>query len=192
MPKIDRVPTTDAEIRASWVGEAPVLNATVTLAEYDPEWPVLFEREAARIRGLLGERVVLLEHVGSTSVPGLCAKPCLDILLAVPDSGDEPGYLTALEAAGYRLVIREPWWNEHRCFKGPDTNVNLHVYSAGCDEIGRYRTFRDHLRRNESDRELYANTKRELATRTWKYIQNYADAKSAVIDEIITRAVTPG
>jgi GrpB-like predicted nucleotidyltransferase (UPF0157 family) len=66
------------------------------------------------------------------------------------------------------------------------------VYSPDCDEIGRYLTFRDHLRRNKSDRERYANTKRALAKETWKYIQNYADAKSAVIDQIITRAVTPG
>ena len=188
MPKPDRTEYREDEIRQSWVIEAPVLNSTVTLAEYDPRWPSLYEREAARIRSLLGQRVVLLEHVGSTSVPGLCAKPIIDVLLVVPDSGDEPAYLPVLEAAGYRLVIREPHWNEHRALKGPDTNTNLHVYSRGCDEIDRYLKFRNHLRVNDADRDLYARTKRELAARTWKYTQNYADAKSDVVDEILGRA----
>jgi GrpB-like predicted nucleotidyltransferase (UPF0157 family) len=188
MPKPGRTASSEEEIHASWVAEPPVLNSTVTLAEYNPDWPRLYEREAARIRSVLGDRVVQLEHIGSTSVPGLCAKPIIDVLLAVPDSADEAGYLPALEAAGYRLVIREPQWNEHRCFKGPDTNVNLHVYSPGCAEIDRYLRFRERLRSNENDRELYARTKRELAARTWKYIQNYADAKSDVVDAILARA----
>src|SRR5213080_3963093 len=79
----------EEKIQGAWVGEAPKLNSTVTLTDYDPEWPKLFEREAERIRGVLGERVLVLEHVGSTSVPGLCAKPIIDILLVVPDSDDE-------------------------------------------------------------------------------------------------------
>ncbi|MTD59261.1 GrpB family protein [Amycolatopsis pithecellobii] len=178
----------DEEIRAAFVAEPPVLNGTITLADYDPGWPRLYEREAARIRSVLGERVVQLEHIGSTSVPGLCAKPIIDILLVVPDSGDEPAYVPALEAAGYRLTIREPNWNEHRLFKGPDTDVNLHVYSPGCDQIDRYLRFRERLRGNETDRELYAHTKRELAARTWKYVQNYADAKNDVVAGILRRA----
>ena len=188
MPKPDRTAYDEHEIRRSWVIEPPVLNSTVALAEYDPRWPELYAREAARIRTLLGERIVRLEHVGSTSVPGLCAKPIIDVMLVVPDSADEPAYLPALEAAGYRLVIREPHWNEHRALKGPDTNVNLHVYPAGCAEIDRLLTFRDHLRRDDADRDLYARTKRELAARTWKYIQNYADAKTEVVDTILARA----
>ncbi|WP_020672648.1 GrpB family protein [Amycolatopsis nigrescens] len=187
MPKPDRVHYSDADIEASWVHGAPVLNSTVTMAEYDPAWPAAYEREAARIRSLLGAAVLLLEHVGSTSVPGLCAKPIVDILLVLPDSSDEDGYLPVLEAAGYRLVIREPE-DEHRAFKGPDTDVNLHVYSPDSAEIGRYLTFRDHLRTHHADRELYARTKRELAGRTWKYIQHYADAKNEVVDEIMARA----
>ncbi|MEU7783759.1 GrpB family protein [Amycolatopsis sp. NPDC049159] len=178
----------EAEINAAWVGEPPELNSTVTLVDYDPRWPALFEREAARIRGVLGERVLVLEHVGSTSVPGLCAKPIIDILLEVPDSADEETYVPALEAAGYRLVIREPDWEKHRCFKGPDTNVNLHVYSPGNGQTPRYRLFRDRLRSHPSELELYAATKRELAARTWKYIGHYADAKTEVVEEIISRA----
>ncbi|RSD08653.1 GrpB family protein [Amycolatopsis eburnea] len=179
----------DDEIESGWVGgEAPKLNSTVTLVDYDPEWPKLFEREAERIRDVLGERVLVLEHVGSTSVPGLCAKPIVDILLEVPDSGDEDAYVPALEAAGYRLVIREPDWEKHRCFKGPDTNINLHVYSPGNGQTPRYRLFRDRLRSHPSELALYAAKKRELAAREWKYIQHYADAKTEVVEEILGRA----
>jgi GrpB-like predicted nucleotidyltransferase (UPF0157 family) len=151
-------------------------------------WPRLFEREAERIRAALGERVVLLEHVGSTSVPGLAAKPKIDILLAVADSADEPSYVPALEGAGYVLYLREPDWFEHRVFKGPDTDINLHVFSQGCPEIDRMLLFRGWLRSNAADRQLYERTKRELAQRNWKYVQNYADAKTAVVEEILARA----
>ncbi|MFJ7216745.1 GrpB family protein [Amycolatopsis sp. NPDC098790] len=178
----------DDEIQDIWVGEAPQLNSTVTLAEYDPEWPELFEREAERIRRLLGDRVLVLEHVGSTSVPGLCAKPIIDILLEVPDSADEDAYVPALEAAGYRLVIREPDWEKHRSFKGPDTNINLHVYSPGNGQTERYRLLRERMRAHPEERDLYAAKKRELAAKEWKYIQNYADAKTEVIEEILGRA----
>lgn len=188
MVKSDRAGYTEEEIHSAWVTERPKLNSTVTLVEYDPEWPRLFEREAERIRGVLGERVVRIEHVGSTSVPGLCAKPIVDIMLIVPDSADEPAYVPALEAAGYVLNIREPDWEQHRCFKGPDTNINLHVYSPSTTQTERYMLFRGRLRTHDSERELYAATKRELAARKWEYIQDYADAKNDVIDGIIERA----
>jgi GrpB-like predicted nucleotidyltransferase (UPF0157 family) len=93
-----------------------------------------------------------------------------------------------LEAAGYVLRIREPALDEHRMFKGPDTNVNLHVHSAGSVEVERVIAFRDRLRASASDRDLYLRTKRELAAREWRFVQNYADAKTAVIEEILARA----
>ena len=170
------------------VGELQPVLGQIELVDYDPAWPGLFEREAERIRAALGEHVVLLEHTGSTSVPGLAAKPIIDMTLAVPDSSDEESYAPALEAAGYVLRIREPDWHEHRVFKGPDTNVNLHVFSDGCPEIDRMLRFRDWLRTDEADRELYEQTKRKLAAREWTYVQDYADAKTAVIEEIIARA----
>jgi GrpB-like predicted nucleotidyltransferase (UPF0157 family) len=129
-----------------------------------------------------------LEHTGSTSVPGLAAKPVIDMTLVVHDSSDESAYVPQLEAVGYRLVIREPHWFEHRVYKGPDTNVNLHTFSPGCPEIDRMVGFRDWLRTHDDDRELYERTKRELATRTWQYVQHYADAKTAVVEAIIARA----
>jgi GrpB-like predicted nucleotidyltransferase (UPF0157 family) len=183
----ERLPMTDAQIRAVTVGEI-ASPARIELADYDLAWPALFAREADRVRGALGDRVLLLEHVGSTSVPGLAAKPLIDMLLVVPNSADEAAYLPDLEAAGYVLRIREPEDLEHRLFKGPDTDVNLHVYSDGCSEPSRMLLFRDHLRRNEADRQLYERTKRALAERVWTHVQNYADAKSAVIDEIMARA----
>ncbi len=122
-------------------------------------------------------------------MPGLAAKPVIDIVLAVSDSADEGAYVASLEAAGYVLRIREPHWFEHRMFKGPDTDINLHVFSLGCSEIERTLRFRDWLRANATDRELYEQTKRELATEDWELVQNYADAKTAIIDEIRSRAV---
>ena len=169
-------------------GNVQLLMRPIEIHEYDPEWPRLYAREEERIRGVLGERVVRIEHAGSTSVPGLPAKPLIDIVLEVPDSSDEPSYVPDLEAAGYRVVIREPEWFEHRVFKGPDTNVNLHTFTAGCEEVDAMLLFRDHLRESADDRELYARTKRELAAYPWKYVQQYADAKTAVVEEIKERA----
>jgi GrpB-like predicted nucleotidyltransferase (UPF0157 family) len=187
-PPTTRKPTSEEDIRKYTVGELKPHAATIQLVDYDPAWPGLFEREAARIRGVLGERVLELEHTGSTSVPGLAAKPCIDMTLVIPDSSDESSYVPDLEAAGYKLVIREPDWYEHRVFKGPDTNVNLHVFSPASPELGRMVGFRDWLRTHDEDRDLYERTKRELAALEWKFVQNYADAKTAVVESIIARA----
>jgi GrpB-like predicted nucleotidyltransferase (UPF0157 family) len=179
---------TENELRAALVGDAAPSSGPIVLVEYDPNWPVLFRREADRISAALGDRALQIEHTGSTSVPGLAAKPIVDIVLVVADSADEAGYVPALEAAGYVLRLREPDWFEHRLLEGPDTSVNLHVFSSGCPEIERMLLFRDRLRSAESDRELYERTKRELAGKKWKYVQHYADAKTSVVDEIVARA----
>jgi GrpB-like predicted nucleotidyltransferase (UPF0157 family) len=174
----------DAEI----IGPRERLDGPIELADYDPEWPTLYEREEARIRSALGDRALLVEHVGSTSVRGLAAKPRIDVVLAVADSRDEDAYVPALEAAGYVLRVREPDWHEHRMLRGPDTATNLHVFSSGSSEIERMLRFRDHLRREDADRLLYERTKRDLARRTWAEVQDYADAKTAVVEEILARA----
>jgi GrpB-like predicted nucleotidyltransferase (UPF0157 family) len=178
----------DEYLRKVTVGEVKRHDATITLVEYDPRWPELFEREATRIRALLSDRALRLEHVGSTSVPGLCAKPIIDILLVVADSSDETSYVPPLEAAGYTLRIREPDWFEHRMLKGPDTDINLHVFSEGASEIDRMLSFRDRLRSDEGSRERYAQAKRALARQVWQHVQDYADAKTAVIKDIMDRA----
>lgn len=185
---IENAPKSDEEISAATVGEPVRLSGPIEIADYNPAWPELYAREADRIRSALGDRVLLLEHVGSTSVPGLAAKPRIDIVLAVADSSDEAAYIPDLEAAGYTLKIREPDWYEHRMFSGSSTDVNLHVFTQGCPEIDRMLLFRNWLRDNEDDRRLYERTKRELALKDWKYTQNYADAKSAVVEQIMARA----
>ena len=193
-PTTGRDPMTEAQIQASWIGKIEPLTGPITFAEYDPGWPALFGREETRIRAVLGDRVVEIEHTGSTSVPGLAAKPVIDITMTVADATDEPDYVPDLEAAGYRLAIREaePDWYEHRVFKGPDTNINLHVFSAGSPELERMVGFRDWLRTHDEDRDLYEATKRDLVGREWKYVQNYADAKSEVVETIAARAGLPG
>jgi GrpB-like predicted nucleotidyltransferase (UPF0157 family) len=182
---------TDEDIKRVTLGEPTVVNGPIALAEYDPEWPGHFKREAGRIRAALGDRVLHIEHVGSTSVPGLAAEPIIDMLLVVADSADEPAYVPALEAAGFVLRIREPEWRQHRMFKGREVDLNLHVFTVGCVEIDRLLLLRDRLRTDPAARQLYEQTKRLLASRTWKYVQNYADAKSQVIEGILSRAIRP-
>jgi GrpB-like predicted nucleotidyltransferase (UPF0157 family) len=183
---------TDEEMQAHLVDPVVPHNAPITLAEYDPEWPALFAREESRIRAVLGDKAILVEHAGSTSVPGLAAKPIIDIVLAVPDSADEHAYVPAMEAAGYVLRVREPDWFEHRLLKGPDTDINLHVFTASSTEIDRMLLFRDWLRGNDAERDAYLRVKRDLAHRTWRHVQQYADAKTAIINQITVRASGAG
>jgi GrpB-like predicted nucleotidyltransferase (UPF0157 family) len=191
-PQGQAAPLTDEQIRQVTIGEPDRLDGPISLVAYDPAWPANFAREAARIRHALGDRAVRIEHVGSTSIPGLDAKPIVDILLVVANSADEPSYVPALEATGYVLRIREPDWHEHRLFQGPTIALNLHVFSVGSREIERMLLFRDWLREDAADRDLYLQTKRDLARQDWRYVQNYADAKSAVVEAIMARAGKAG
>ena len=160
----------------------------VEIVEYEPSWADRYAAEAARIHAALDGREALLEHIGSTAVPGLAAKPIVDILLVVVDPADEAAYVPALEAAGYEVRIREPAWFEHRMLRTPARDVHLHVLPAGCPEIERYLLLRDRLRSDASERELYTATKRRLAVQTWPTVQHYAEAKSQVVEAIIGRA----
>jgi GrpB-like predicted nucleotidyltransferase (UPF0157 family) len=160
----------------------------VVVADYDSAWPGRFRQEEAKIRAALGEVALSVEHIGSTSVPGLAAKPIIDVLLVVDDSCDEASYLPALEGAGYVLRVREPDLEEHRMFRTPEKDVHVHVYSKGSKEIERYLLLRDRLREDERDRKLYAKAKRELARREWPSVDHYAEAKTEVIEGILARA----
>ena len=161
----------------------------VRLVPYDPGWPERFRTRAAELRGALGERARLVEHIGSTSVPGLAAKPIVDIVVGIDDPDDEDAYLPELDALGYELRVREP---EHRCLRvgdeSRDERINLHCYPPEHAEVRKYLLFRGRLRADAADRELYEATKRELATREWRDINYYADAKGPVIREILARA----
>ena len=187
-PREPNEPMTDEQLIAATVGERPIHGGPVYLAEYDHTWPDVFARHRERIAAALGERALQIEHVGSTSVPGLAAKPTIDILMVVASSANEDTYLPAMEAAGYELRIREPEWHEHRMFADRERTAQVHVLSDGNAEIECYLLFRDRLRTDQTDRERYERTKRELAKKDWKYVQNYADAKGSVVEEIIARA----
>lgn len=162
---------------------------TVVLEPYSPEWPLLFEHEARRIETALEGLAVQVHHSGSTSVPGLRAKPIIDITLVVPDSTDEDQYVPALVQAGYEFLMREPDWFEHRLLRRLEPRVNVHVFTVGSPEIERMLAFRDHLRVNDDDRSLYESTKLSLAEREWETVQDYADAKTQVVSEILARAL---
>ena len=186
-PKPD-IPMTEDQILAVTIGELQPLNSTIYLAPYDPAWPSLFKQLKKRIEEALIDTVLVLEHVGSTSVPRLSAKPVIDIVLAVADSSDEASYVHQLEKTGFKLRIREPEWYQHRLLKFSDPDANLHVFSDGCEEIDQMLLFRDWLRDHADDKLRYEQKKRELAGRTWQYTQNFADAKSEVIQQILVRA----
>jgi GrpB-like predicted nucleotidyltransferase (UPF0157 family) len=160
----------------------------IVIADYDPAWPLTFEREHAKIKAALGSRAHAVEHVGSTSVAGLAAKPIVDICVLVADSSDEEAYVPDLEHVGYVLRVREPEWHEHRMFRTRARDVHVHVFSSGTPEVDRMLRFRDWLRQHSDDRDLYERTKRHLAATDWPTMQHYADAKTEVIEYVLMRA----
>lgn len=169
--------------------QPPGTGDEVVLVAYDEAWPGLFVEQEQRIRRALGEVALAIHHAGSTSVPGLTAKPVIDILLVVPDPADEPAYVPGLEAAGYTFRVREPEWHQHRFFREDSPRVNLHVFGDRCVEVTRMLAFRDHLRAEDADRALYQQTKLRLAQRSWRLVQDYADAKHDVVLDIMSRAL---
>lgn len=164
------------------------LDGPITLAAPNPGWADEYAAQRGLISDALGSVALRVEHVGSTSVPGLWAKPIIDIVLVVADPGDEAAYVPGLEAPGYALHLREPDWHEHRLLKRQTPAVNLHVFGPGSSEVARMLTFRDWLRSHPEELERYQDTKRELAARHWAHVQEYADAKTAVVEDILARA----
>jgi GrpB-like predicted nucleotidyltransferase (UPF0157 family) len=173
-----------------WVaGAAPATGIDVTGP--DLSWPRQYNLLADRIREALGWRVLQLEHVGSTSVPGLAAKPIIDIDLTVADPGREQDYVPVLERIGFRLAIREPWWYGHRLLRADQPSCNLHVFGFDSPELVRHRIFRDWLRGNPEERDRYAAAKREAASKAnaaGEHVMQYNARKQQVIREIYHRA----
>jgi len=161
----------------------------IVIVDYDPRWPGQFRKHAEMLSCALGRTALAIEHVGSTSVPGLAAKPIIDIDVLVEDSSDEATYLPALVQAGYVLRVREPDWHQHRMFRTPERDVHIHIFSPGCVEVTRHLAFRDRLRRNVEDRLLYESVKRKLAAEDWPDMNAYARAKSEAVEAIIARAL---
>jgi GrpB-like predicted nucleotidyltransferase (UPF0157 family) len=169
------------------VGERPQRWNSIVITDHDPAWADRFAATERLLRQALGDLADTIEHVGSTSVPGLAAKPIIDIDLTVADTGDESRYVPALEAHGFRLVLREPWWYGHRMLISSTEDVNLHVWPRGAPEPIRHRLFRDWLRSHPDDLNLYAATKRRLAQETARKPGTYNLAKNEVIDQIFAR-----
>ncbi|KAG8166045.1 hypothetical protein KVR01_004597 [Diaporthe batatas] len=183
--------------------------------EPDPRWPSAFARLEARIRGALGGTALAINHVGSTSVPGLPAKPCIDVDVTVADPADEAAYVSALvgegwegqkeddgtgtgmgpaggdRGAGLQFLLREPGWHQHRLFICADPVANVHVFGPGCPESERHRIFRDWLREHPEDRDRYAAVKYEAAAASreaGETMQDYTERKNTVIRDILDRA----
>ena len=176
--------------REPWLpGARPTTG--IEVAEPDPAWPQRYEELAGQIRGALGWRVLQLEHVGSTAVPGLPAKPVIDIDLTVADPDREAGYLPPLEKLGFRLVVREPWWYGHRALQLDQPRCNVHVFGLDSPESVRHRIFRDWLRGNPDERDRYAAAKRKAASAAnaaGEHVMQYNARKQQVVREIYRRA----
>ncbi|MFF0154300.1 GrpB family protein [Micromonospora sp. NPDC005203] len=184
---VHRFHGTPEQVDAGLVGELPRTWESIVVEEYDPAWAQRFLAVRSSLTEALGGLIISLEHVGSTAVPRLAAKPVVDVDLVIEDTGEESGYLPALERLGYRLVLREPWWHGHRMLLSPAEDVNLHVWPQGAPEPVRHRLFRNWLRAHPHDREWYAATKRRIARDTAHRPRDYSLAKNDVIDEIYAR-----
>lgn len=186
-----RLADLDEVERVRLVKGAPEL---VVVVPPDPTWPDQFEVVADRVRAALGSRALWIEHVGSTSVPDLCAKPMIDVDLVVEDSSREDSYVPDLEAAGFVLRAREPDWHEHRVFRGADPFSILHVWSPGSPELARHIAFREWLRTHEGDRAAYGALKAGLATRGFTDAMDYNNHKAELVYDIYERifAADPG
>jgi GrpB-like predicted nucleotidyltransferase (UPF0157 family) len=157
----------------------------VRLHDHDPRWAETYREHRATILRALAGHPVDVEHIGSTAVPGLAAKPIVDVVVAVADVTAEEDYLDQLLAAGYVLRVREPG---HRLVRTPSRDVHVHVYDRGASAVSDYLLLRDHLRADAADRALYGDVKRELMTRRWDDMNAYSDAKDEVIAAIKQRA----
>ena len=173
-----------------WVpGAAPAVG--IEIADPDPAWPQRYDDLAGRIRAALGWRALQLEHIGSTAVPGLAAKPIIDIDLTVADPDRERDYIPALGTIGFRLTIREPWWYGHRALVSDEPRCNLHVFGFDSPELVRHRIFRNWLRGNPEERARYAAAKREAvaaANARGEHVMQYNARKQQVVREIYHRA----
>lgn len=182
-----RLESTPEQMIAAVVGVLPESRGAILVTESDERWPGLFDSFAAELTRVLGERALRIDHVGSTSVPGLAAKPIIDIDVTVCDSEIEDDYVPALVSAGYLMVIREPWWHGHRMFVDASGTVNLHLWPVGAAEPIRHLLFRDWLRENVDDRDRYARMKKELSHELEAEPDRYNLAKNTIIDDIYAR-----
>jgi GrpB-like predicted nucleotidyltransferase (UPF0157 family) len=179
---IERDPELERELDEVLIGERQ--PGPVALSEYDPEWPRRFEAARMELAGALGELATGIDHIGSTAVPGLAAKPIIDVLVTVSSIDPDDEYVAAIESVGYELRVRE---EGHRMFRPPARNVHVHVWAEGSTEAVDYLLLRDRLRSNPADRQAYEAVKRELAREDWPDVNYYAKAKGPFIAELLAR-----
>ncbi len=160
----------------------------IAIVAHSPDWSSLFQDHAQRIKDALGDVALQIEHIGSTSVEGLAAKPVIDMLMVVADPSREELYMPGMVSSGYELRVREPDFDEDRMFRTPERNVHIHIYPPASGEIERYLLFRNYLRSNPTARDQYAILKRELSAADWNDMNEYADAKTKFIEDTISRA----
>ncbi|WP_166874505.1 GrpB family protein [Salinibacterium sp. ZJ450] len=173
----------DAQLDAVLIGGRE--QRPIVIVDHDSDWAEHYGILADRIAAALGPAALYIEHIGSTAVPGLPAKPIIDILLIVNDVENDGTYVPALEAAGFQLRVRE---SGHRMLRTPGRDTHIHVLAPGAGEIDDYLDLRDWLRVSTEDRTLYASTKRQLADRQWSDANYYAEAKTEVVQQILAHA----
>ena len=189
----ERPPTSEEEMRAATVGELVVHGATIHLADYDPAWPRLYDREATR------------DPVGPRGPRPTTGARRLDVR---PRTRRQADHRHRHGRPGLPPMSRptSPTWRRPAtccgsasrtgsstgCSRARTRTSTCIRYSEGCAEIDRYLAFRDWLRTHDDERALYERTKRELAAREWRYVQHYADAKTGVVEGIIARAQAGG
>ena len=173
-------------LKSVTIGKPQSAKDGIIIVDYDPNWPIVFESLKKDIDHAFKDIPHQVDHVGSTSVPGLCAKPIIDMVLTISNPKKEDAYVPLLQGLGYRLRIREDDWYDHRMLKLNQPQVNLHVFGFNCPEVKRMLDFRDWLTTHPDDMALYGSTKRSLASQSFEYVQDYADAKSDVVSTIFS------
>lgn len=166
--------------------------AAIEIVDYDPAWPAQYERLQTRIAAALGTTALSITHVGSTSVPGLPAKPVIDVDIIVADICDESTYVPALEKAGFQFFMREPDFYEHRMFVDYNPQANIHIHSPTSGQVMRHTAFTTWLKNHPEDRNLYAEIKRKAskeAIENSEDVNQYNARKSAVLQQILARAM---
>jgi GrpB-like predicted nucleotidyltransferase (UPF0157 family) len=193
LPPGERAELAHRALGVAWPGFETVEGSEregepIEVVPYDPAWPARFAAWRGRIEGALGDPALRVEHVGSTSVPGLAAKPVVDIQVSVADIEDEPGYVPALERAGVQLRSRDAEHRYFRPFPGASREVHVHVCDAGGRWEREHLLFRDYLRSDPAACRRYAVAKYEAAARWPDDRIAYTDAKNDVILDVLEEA----
>ncbi|KAE8418656.1 grpb/dephospho-CoA kinase [Aspergillus pseudocaelatus] len=190
MPSTSEIKVLSQEPAVEIVSTRP--QKLIEIVEPDPTWPEAFAIIARRIAGSLGNRLLSIEHVGSTSVPSLPAKAVIDVDVVVADPTAEDSYVPALEAAGFQFLLREPGWHDHRLFGSNEPYANIHIFGPNSAELIRHRLFRDWLRNHEDDRQRYADIKRQAAAASQlagETVMEYNARKQPVVLDILQKAL---